>query len=102
MTYAAATVGNTSHAASAIDANHPLYLQNSDNPGIPLVTQLLTDQNFHQWSRSVSIALNAKMKLGLINGTVPTPLVTAPQFAMWSRCNDMVLSWLLNSMMWPK
>lgn len=101
-TYVAATIGTNASSSSTtslvIDANHPYYLQNSDNPGIPLVNQLLTDQNYYQWSRSVSIALSAKMKLGLIDGTLPKPATTSNQYAIWSRCNNMVLSWLLNSM----
>ncbi|XP_074367096.1 uncharacterized protein LOC141707685 isoform X3 [Apium graveolens] len=70
--YAAATIGislstnssTTSPTSTVIDVNHPYYLSNSDNPCIPLVTQMLTDQNYSQWSRSASIALSAKMKLG--------------------------------------
>lgn len=101
-TYAAATAGTTAGTSGTvsaiIDANHPYYLQSSDNPGIPLVTQLLTEQNYYQWSRAVFIALSAKMKLGMVDGTLPKPLVTSVHYAVWSRCNDMVLSWLLNSM----
>lgn len=94
--YASVTTGNSS--SLVIDANHPYYLHNSDNLGIPLVTQLLTEHNYYQWSRSISIALSAKMKLGMVNGSLPKPLPTSNQFAMWSRYNDMVLSWLLISM----
>lgn len=101
-TYAAATIGGTSASASTIptviDANHPYYLQTSDNPGTPLVTQALTEQNYYQWIRSISIALSAKMKLGMIDGSLPKPLPMSANFAVWSHCNDMVLSWLLNSM----
>ena len=96
--YAAATVGTSSSLSTMIDANHPLFLQTSDNPGTPLVTEELTDQNYYQWSRSITVALSAKMKLGLVNGTVTSPPANSPLLAMWSRCNDMVLSWLLNSM----
>lgn len=105
-TYAAATIGTNATSTSSssttiplvIDANHPYYLQTSDNPGIPLVNQLLTDQNYYQWSRSITIALSAKMKLGLIDGSLPKPLTTSSHYPLWSRCNNMVLSWLLNSM----
>ena len=96
--YAAATAG-TSNASlsSVIDANHPYFLHNSDNPGTPLVTQLLTEHNYYQWSCAVKVALSAKMKLGLIDGTLICPPVSSPHYVLWSRCNDMVLSWLLNS-----
>lgn len=101
--YAAATVGtssnnvNSNSSMAVIDNNHPYFLQSSDNPGIPLVTTLLTEQNYHQWSRSVSIALSAKLKLGFIDGSVVKPVDNNTQIAMWNRCNDMVVSWLLNS-----
>ncbi|XP_074340197.1 uncharacterized protein LOC141677941 [Apium graveolens] len=82
---------------STIDSNHPFYIQNSDNPGIPLVTQLLTEQNYHQRSRSISIALSAKMKLGMIDGSLVKPSNDTFEYPLWVRCNDMVVSWLLNS-----
>ncbi|XP_074377938.1 uncharacterized protein LOC141719457 [Apium graveolens] len=80
-----------------IDVFHPYYLQPLDNPGIALVTQPLTTQNYHQWSRSVKLALSAKNKVGMIDGTLPQPLTSTPLHPFWNRCNDMVLSWLLNS-----
>ena len=43
------------------------------------------------------MSLNAKNKLGFIIGTIPTPAPTNPRHALWQRCNDMVLSWILNS-----
>ncbi|KAL8145688.1 hypothetical protein AgCh_003726 [Apium graveolens] len=94
--YATATAGTSSNTVS-IDTNHPYFLQSSDNPGTPLVTMLLTEQNYHQWSRSVSIALSAKLKLGFIDGSISKPTDNNIQIAMWNRCNDMVVSWLLNS-----
>lgn len=44
--YAAITISVTTTLSSttttcAIDYNHPYFLNNSDNPGTPLVTQLL-------------------------------------------------------------
>lgn len=106
--YAAATIGantgsNTTSASTStvIDANHPYFLHSSDNssdnPGTPLVTQVLTEHNYHQWNRSISIALSAKLKLGLIDGSVVKPTGDATRIALWNRCNDMVVSWLLNS-----
>ncbi|XP_074363351.1 uncharacterized protein LOC141703860 [Apium graveolens] len=94
--YVTATTGTSSNTVS-IDTNHPYFLQSSDNPGTTLVTMLLTEQNYHQWSRFVSIALSAKLKLGFIDGSVSKPIDNNIQIAMWNRCNDMVVSWLLNS-----
>lgn len=97
VTYAAATTGQPQGAVMVIDTNHPYYLRHSDNPGMMLVTQLLTDQNYNQWKRSIMLALSAKYKLGMIDGSLPRPASTSALLNHWTRCNDMVISWLLNS-----
>ncbi|XP_074347607.1 uncharacterized protein LOC141686472 [Apium graveolens] len=103
MSYVDATIGASSSTSGAaqhtqiFDANHLYFLQNFDNPGTLIVTQLLTDQNYNQWSTSVEIALSAKMKLGLIEGTLSKLAITSPLYGLWIHCNNMVLSWLLNS-----
>lgn len=70
----------TSSAKTAIDVNHPYYIKNYDHPSMVLVTQLLTELNYHQWSRSVKLALSAKMKLGLIYGTLAKPSIISPLY----------------------
>ncbi|XP_058221418.1 uncharacterized protein LOC131331470 [Rhododendron vialii] len=42
-------------------------------------------------------ALRAKNKLGLVDGSIPKPNV-AKELQQRTRCNDMVKSWLLNSL----
>lgn len=100
--YDAAVSNNTTTASMAsssttIDINHPYYLSSSDHPGLALVTETLTEQNYHHWSRSVKIALSAKLKLGFIDDTQIQPAATSNQYALWMRSNDLVISWLLNS-----
>ncbi|KAB5514812.1 hypothetical protein DKX38_028718 [Salix brachista] len=63
-----------------------------------LVPKVLDGTNYAMWRRSMLISLSAKNKLGFINGTIPTPVETDPKFMLWQRCNDMVLSWILNSL----
>ena len=41
------------------------------------------------------MALSTKNKMGFVNETILKP--EGPEAAKWERCNDMVLSWLLNS-----
>lgn len=43
------------------------------------------------------MALNVRNKLGFIDGTIAKPLPTHRDFGSWSRCNDMVATWLMNS-----
>lgn len=79
------------------DLSNPYFLHHSDNPGLSLVSQLLTRDNYVTWSRAMRIALSAKNKLGFVDGSIFPPDETDPLFPTWQRCNDMVLSWLLNS-----
>ena len=46
------------------------------------------------------ISLNAKSKLGFIDGTTTMSSATTKpdDYASWKRCNDMVLAWILNSL----
>lgn len=43
--------------SSIEDPTSPFYFHHSDNPGITLVTQTLTGDNYASWSRAMTIAL---------------------------------------------
>ena len=74
------------------------YLHNSDHAGLKLVTDRLTSgADFHSWRRSVRMALNVRNKLGFIDGTIRKPPPTSRDSRSWSRSNDMVATWLMNS-----
>ena len=47
----------------------------------------------------MTLALNSKNKLGLVNGSVaiPSPETDPEDHASWSQCNDMVHSWIINA-----
>ncbi|XP_073302959.1 uncharacterized protein [Primulina huaijiensis] len=75
----------------------PLILQQSDHPGLVLVSKLLDGNNYGQWSRAMRIALSAKNKIGIINGTIKAPEAEDDKFPAFERCNHMVLSWILNA-----
>ncbi|KAL9245915.1 hypothetical protein vseg_019512 [Gypsophila vaccaria] len=76
----------------------PLVLQTSDHPGMKLVTHPFEGTGFGNWKRSMLIALSAKNKLCLIDGSSPKPSSTAVNAKSWQRCNDMVFSWILNAL----
>ena len=80
-----------------IDSSDPFHLHSSDHLGISLVTKQLNGDNYTTWSQSMSIALSAKNKTGFIDGSIKKPTSTNEKYALWKRCNDMVLSWILNS-----
>ena len=79
------------------DSSNPFFLHHGDNPGFILVTQPLSGDNYHTWHRSMIMALTAKNKIGFVDGSISKPDPTDPLFLSWTRCNNMVLSWLLNS-----
>ena len=81
-----------------MDPSDPFLLHHFDHPGIVLVTKLLNGDNYGTWSHWMSIALSAKNNTGFIDGSLKKPPSTNEKYLSWKRCNDMVLSWLLNSM----
>ena len=54
------------------NSSSPYFLSNSDNPGVSLVIQHLTEENYSTWSRAVLIGLDAKSKIGFIDGSLLT------------------------------
>ena len=52
------------------NASSPFFLSSGDNPGVPLVVQHLTEENYNTWSRAILISLDAKTKLGFIDSLV--------------------------------
>ncbi|XP_013614954.1 PREDICTED: uncharacterized protein LOC106321187, partial [Brassica oleracea var. oleracea] len=43
------------------------------------------------------MALNVRNKLGFVDGIIPKPPSDSRDSGSWSRCNDMVATWLMNS-----
>ncbi|KAK8624288.1 hypothetical protein V6N13_065636 [Hibiscus sabdariffa] len=83
---------------STIDFNHPLYLHPSDMPGVVLVSHHLTGiDTYNVWYRSMRIALLAKNKLGIIDGTCKKETYGEQFSSQWEQCNAFVLSWILNT-----
>ncbi|XP_026431827.1 uncharacterized protein LOC113329073 [Papaver somniferum] len=74
----------------------PYIIHPSDNPPTVLSSPLLQGDNYGSWVRGITKSLNAKGKLGFVDGSLPPP-TDALQFQCWKRCDDLVGSWLLNS-----
>nr|XP_017239736.1 PREDICTED: uncharacterized protein LOC108212522 [Daucus carota subsp. sativus] len=84
--------------SSQFAQDNPLYLQSSDSPGMKLVSECFDGTGFGNWKRSMIIALSARNKLCFVDGSLPKPLATSSSFKSWSRCNDMVISWILGAL----
>ena len=67
-----------------IDPSSPLFLRSGDNPGIILVPQPLTGENYNTWSRSMLVALSAKNKMCFVDGSLSKPLVLDSYFHAWT------------------
>nr|GEX60030.1 retrovirus-related Pol polyprotein from transposon TNT 1-94 [Tanacetum cinerariifolium] len=73
--------------------NDPLSISNSDHPRMVLNQTLFNGGNFIGWSRSIKMALGAKLKLGFIDGTCAKPTVNDVNYQRWIRCDYMATCW---------
>ncbi|GJZ64779.1 retrovirus-related pol polyprotein from transposon TNT 1-94 [Tanacetum coccineum] len=53
--------------------NDQLHLASFDHPGMMLTNTPFNGGNFLGWSRTIKMALGAKLKLGFIDGSLPKP-----------------------------
>ncbi|XP_071688874.1 uncharacterized protein [Rutidosis leptorrhynchoides] len=89
---------DTLNSTDTNSINHPLFLHQNDNPSIILISKKLTgSENYDSWKRSMMIALNAKNKLKIITNEYPEPAADSNLRPLWERNNDMVISWILNT-----
>ena len=70
---ASANLGSSS-SLQRDESTNQLFLHHGDSPGTILVSQPLSGDNYHTWSRSMIMALTAKNKVGFINGTISAPV----------------------------
>ncbi|KAL0448192.1 UNVERIFIED_CONTAM: Retrovirus-related Pol polyprotein from transposon RE2 [Sesamum latifolium] len=100
MNEAGVVPGSGSNSASGWNGareSEDLKVHTSNFPGMILVSTPLTRNNFLLWSRSVKVALTAKMKLSFIYGTYPKPTENSDECKQWIRTDSMVMSWIQNS-----
>nr|XP_043611556.1 uncharacterized protein LOC122583197 [Erigeron canadensis] len=64
--------------------NDPLHVASSDHPGMALTTIAFNGSNFHGRSRTVKMALGAKLKLGFITAF----LYATSAFELWKEINE--------------
>jgi hypothetical protein len=63
-----------------------------------LSSVLLNEFNYLPCSIAVTIALGGRSKLGFINGSILSPDVDSPEYEIWLSKDQLVMSWILNSM----
>ena len=49
---------------------------------------------------TMTLALNSKNKLGFVDGSIKTPSkeIDQEEYTTWFRCNDMIHSWIVNTL----
>nr|GEV87558.1 retrovirus-related Pol polyprotein from transposon TNT 1-94 [Tanacetum cinerariifolium] len=78
--------------------HHTLYFHPNDHPGLLLIfKRLLGSEIYSTWKRSMLIALSAKNKLKLVNKEYEEPDSSSDLRAYWERDNDILISWILNT-----
>ena len=87
----------SSHTSNHKQTSSPFFLHALDSPGSNLVSMVLTGDNYNSWSRAMTIALSAKNKMGFVTGDIQKPQSTDVTYTPWVRVNNMILSWILNS-----
>ncbi|XP_071689698.1 uncharacterized protein [Rutidosis leptorrhynchoides] len=92
------TINASSIEEDITSPNHPLYLHQNYHPGLILISKKLTgSDNYSSWRRSIMIALNAKNKLKIVTGEITEPAAKSNIKSHWDRTNDMIISWILNT-----
>lgn len=77
---------------------NPYYLSPSDHSSLTLVSDRLSGSaDFNSWEQSMRMALNGRNKICFIDGSLPRPAANSLDFSTWSQCNDVVRSWIINS-----
>ncbi|KAF7838792.1 uncharacterized protein G2W53_007274 [Senna tora] len=71
-------------------------LTSADQPGTALVTSPLIRSNYIAWSIAFRTALEAKQKIGFIDGTIKKPSYYE-EFQKWKPIDSMVKSWISSS-----
>ncbi|KAK3041993.1 hypothetical protein RJ639_002301 [Escallonia herrerae] len=70
----------------------------SEGSDILITKHKLTGHNYHQWAKSVMMFISGKGKDDYLTGTASPPQKDDPSFRMWKTENNMVMSWLINTM----
>ncbi|KAM6589966.1 hypothetical protein CsatA_012571 [Cannabis sativa] len=79
------------------DIRSPYYISTADHPGLSLVTPVLSDKNFQSWKRDFKLSIGARNKTPFLEGTLLQPPANDSLFDHWTRCNQLVMSWILHS-----
>lgn len=69
-----------------------------DNSHLPITGHKLNGKNYLEWSQSIIMFICGKGKDEYLTSTTKSPAINDPKFKSWKAENNMVMSWLINSM----
>ncbi|XP_074266641.1 uncharacterized protein LOC141589919 [Silene latifolia] len=84
-----------------IPQSSPLFLHQSDNPGIMITQTIFNGDNCDNWADAVRMGLDSKNKLVIIDGKIAEPAMDqgeeeTVEHVAWCQCIAMVKTWLRN------
>nr|XP_017256623.1 PREDICTED: uncharacterized protein LOC108226191 [Daucus carota subsp. sativus] len=88
-------IHNRTVISSVQDQSSVYYIHPSDSASLQLASVKFNGTGFTSWKRSMILSLSHKNKIGFVDGSIPKPDATSPDFKPWERCNNLVCSWLL-------
>ncbi|KAK2452382.1 putative mitochondrial protein [Trifolium repens] len=83
-------------SSSQIKTNPGVALETTTH--LPITGHKLNGNNYLQWSQSVLMFVSGKGKDEYLTGETVAPETGDPTFKQWKTENNMVMSWLINSM----
>lgn len=89
--------GITTQTQGASPEVSPYYLHPSDNPGALITSVRLSHDNYPEWSTELRNSLQAKQKMGFIDGTIAKPSDDSPDLVRWLAANSMIVGWIRTS-----
>ncbi|RVW63053.1 Retrovirus-related Pol polyprotein from transposon TNT 1-94 [Vitis vinifera] len=89
---------NSSSSTSDIIISSSSSSHQMETSHLPITAHKLNGQNYLQWSQSILMFIRGKEKDDYITGASAAPETTASTYKKWIAENNMVMSWLVNSM----
>lgn len=90
------TSSTTFSSTTETSSTTPYSLHPSHNPGALITPVILKGDNYSEWATEFWNSLQAKQKIGFLDGTTLKPS-TNPDLALWTSVNSMIVGWISTS-----
>lgn len=91
-----ASTTSTDSTTTSTNSTNPYFLHPSDNPGALITPVILKGDNYSEWVTEFWNSLQAKQKIGFLDGTISKPSMN-PNLARWASANSMIVGWIRTS-----